>query len=95
MLDTKDEECRYFRGRVLDGGSDVLTMAVGVLVDPAFAAGLPRRERAAATANVQLVALEAASDHGAALDALGRGAARTYLSNDVELLELALPYQRV
>lgn len=72
-LDTKGEECRYVRDRLLDRGCAVVTMDLGVLGPPAFAADVSR-ESVAAAAGTSIDALAAALDRGVAMEAMGRGA---------------------
>ena len=73
-LDSKGEECGFVRARLHEHGCEVLTVDVGVLGHPAWAADVPR-ERVAEAAGTDLDALVRAGDRGAAIDAMGRGAA--------------------
>lgn len=73
-LDTKGREYAYLRDRVREQGVDVLVVDVGVLGEPATEADVTRREVAAA-AGADLDELAAAGDRGAAMEAMGRGAA--------------------
>jgi uncharacterized protein (UPF0261 family) len=73
-LDTKGLEYDFMRDRLRDAGVDVLLVDAGVLGEPQVQADVPREEvaRAGGADHAQLVA---AGDRGAAVDAMGRGAA--------------------
>jgi uncharacterized protein (UPF0261 family) len=73
-LDTKGHEYDFMRDRLRDAGVDVLLVDAGVLGEPQVQADVPREEvaRAGGADHAQLVA---AGDRGAAVDAMGRGAA--------------------
>lgn len=73
-LDTKGPECAFVRDRLCERGCDVLVVDAGVLGRPAFPADVPR-ERVAEAAGTTLAALVSAGDRGAAVTAMGRGAA--------------------
>jgi uncharacterized protein (UPF0261 family) len=72
-LDTKGAEYAFVRDRLREGGLDVRTVDVGVLDAPAFAPDVSRDEVAAA-AGVDMNALVAARDRGAAITAMADGA---------------------
>ncbi len=72
-LDTKGKEYDYLRARVREQGVDVVLVDAGVF-EPLAEADVSQEEVAAA-AGVQLAALREAADRGAAVDAMGRGAA--------------------
>ena len=72
-LDTKGKEYDYLRARVREQGVDVVLVDAGVF-EPLAEADVSQDEVAAA-AGVQLAALREAADRGAAVDAMGRGAA--------------------
>jgi uncharacterized protein (UPF0261 family) len=73
-LDTKGHEYDFMRDRLRDAGVDVLLVDAGVLGEPQVQADVPREEvaRAGGADHTQLVS---AGDRGAAVDAMGRGAA--------------------
>jgi uncharacterized protein (UPF0261 family) len=73
-LDTKGHEYDFMRDRLRDAGVDVLLVDAGVLGEPQVRADIPREEvaRAGGADHAQLVS---AGDRGAAVDAMGRGAA--------------------
>jgi uncharacterized protein (UPF0261 family) len=73
-LDTKGHEYAFLRDRLRDAGVDVLLVDAGVLGEPQVPADVPREEvaRAGGADHAQLVS---AGDRGAAVDAMGRGAA--------------------
>jgi uncharacterized protein (UPF0261 family) len=73
-LDTKGVEYGFLRDRLREAGVDVVVVDAGVLGEPAIAADVPREEVARA-GGADHTALVAASDRGAAVDAMGRGAA--------------------
>ena len=73
-LDTKGEACAYVRDRLREHGCEVLTVDIGVMGRPAWAADVPR-ERVAAAAGAELETLVRAHDRGAAIATMGRGAA--------------------
>jgi uncharacterized protein (UPF0261 family) len=72
-LDTKGREYAYLRDRLLEHGIDVLLVDTGVLGEPLVRADISREEVAQA-AGADLSALAAASDRGAAVETMGRGA---------------------
>jgi uncharacterized protein (UPF0261 family) len=72
-LDTKGKEYAYLRDRLRAEGVDVVLVDAGVF-DPQAEADVPREEVAAA-AGADVAALGEAGDRGAAVDAMGRGAA--------------------
>jgi uncharacterized protein (UPF0261 family) len=72
-LDTKGKEYDYLRDRLREHGVDVLLVDAGVF-EPQAEADVPREEVAAA-AGAEVAALAEAGDRGAAVDAMGRGAA--------------------
>jgi uncharacterized protein (UPF0261 family) len=72
-LDTKGKEYDYLRNRLREQGVDVLLVDAGVF-EPQTEADVPREEVAAA-AGADVAALGEARDRGAAVDAMGRGAA--------------------
>jgi uncharacterized protein (UPF0261 family) len=74
-LDTKGEGYMYVRARLLAERCDVVTIDVGVLGSPPFAAEIAREEVAQA-AGTSLSALADRQDRGAAVEAMARGAAR-------------------
>jgi uncharacterized protein (UPF0261 family) len=73
-LDTKGVEYGFLRDRLREAGVDVLVVDAGVLGEPAIEADVPREEvaRAGGADHAELVR---AADRGAAVDAMGRGAA--------------------
>ncbi|HEY7620147.1 MAG TPA: Tm-1-like ATP-binding domain-containing protein, partial [Solirubrobacteraceae bacterium] len=73
-LDTKGHEYDYMRDRLREAGVDVLLVDAGVLGEPQVAADVPREEvaRAGGADHAELVRV---GDRGAAVDAMGRGAA--------------------
>ena len=73
-LDTKGTEYEYFRDRVRDHGADVLLVDVGVRGEVRTRADISREETAAA-AGEDVHELARAGDRGAAVEAMGRGAA--------------------
>ena len=72
-LDTKGKEYDYLRARVREQGVDVVLVDAGVF-EPLAEADVSQ-DQVAAAAGVQLAALREAADRGAAVDAMGRGAA--------------------
>jgi uncharacterized protein (UPF0261 family) len=72
-LDTKGKEYDYLRARLHDQGVDVVLVDAGVF-EPLVEADVGQEEVAAA-AGVEIAALRKAGDRGAAVDAMGRGAA--------------------
>jgi uncharacterized protein (UPF0261 family) len=72
-FDTKGTEYAYVRERLRQRGIAALTMDLGVLGEPAFAADIPAAEVARA-GGADLAALRAAADRGPAIDAMLRGA---------------------
>jgi uncharacterized protein (UPF0261 family) len=73
-LDTKGDEYAYLRDRVRDLGADALLIDVGVLGEPRVAPDVTREEVATA-AGADHAELARAGDRGAAMEAMGRGAA--------------------
>jgi uncharacterized protein (UPF0261 family) len=73
-LDTKGLEYAFLRDRVREHGVDVLLVDAGILGEPLATPDVGREEIAAA-AGADVAALAAANDRGAAIDAMGRGAA--------------------
>ena len=72
-LDTKGKEYDYLRARVRDQGVDVVLVDAGVF-EPLAEADVSQDEVAAAV-GAEIAALREAGDRGAAVDAMGRGAA--------------------
>jgi uncharacterized protein (UPF0261 family) len=72
-LDTKGHEYAYLRERLHEQGVDVLVVDAGVF-EPLAEADVSRQEVAAA-AGADVAALAESGDRGAAVDAMGRGAA--------------------
>jgi uncharacterized protein (UPF0261 family) len=72
-LDTKGKEYDYLRARLREQGVDVVLVDAGVF-EPLAKADVGQEEVAAA-AVVEIAALREAEDRGAAVDAMGRGAA--------------------
>jgi uncharacterized protein (UPF0261 family) len=72
-LDTKGKEYDYLRDRLREQGVDVVLVDAGVF-EPLAEADVPQQEVAAA-AGEDVAALREAGDRGAAVDAMGRGAA--------------------
>ena len=73
-LDTKGAEYEYFGARVREHGAEVLLVDVGVLGEPRVRPDV-RREEVAAAAGEDAGELARAGDRGAAVAAMGRGAA--------------------
>jgi uncharacterized protein (UPF0261 family) len=73
-LDTKGEEYDYLRDRVREHDVDVLLVDVGVLGEPLARPDVTREEVASA-AGGRLSELVSEADRGAAMEAMGRGAA--------------------
>ncbi|HYO30135.1 MAG TPA: Tm-1-like ATP-binding domain-containing protein, partial [Thermomicrobiales bacterium] len=73
-LDTKGTEYAFLRERVLGAGCEVLLIDAGVLGEPGLAADIDRTAVAAAAGH-DLDSLVAAGDRGAAIEAMGSGAA--------------------
>jgi uncharacterized protein (UPF0261 family) len=73
-LDTKGVEYGFLRDRLREAGVDVLLVDAGVLGEPQVEADVPREDvaRAGGADHAELVR---AADRGAAVDAMGRGAA--------------------
>jgi uncharacterized protein (UPF0261 family) len=73
-LDTKGHEYAFMRDRLREAGVDVLLVDAGVLGEPQVQADVPREEvaRAGGADHAELVRV---GDRGAAVDAMGRGAA--------------------
>jgi uncharacterized protein (UPF0261 family) len=74
-LDTKGVEYAYLRDRIRDHGVEVVVIDAGVLDEPLIEPDVTRLEVAAA-AGADVEQLAAAGDRAAALEAMGRGAAR-------------------
>ncbi len=72
-LDTKGKEYDYLRARVREQGVDVVLVDAGVF-EPLAEADVSQDEVAAA-GGAEIAALREAGDRGAAVDAMGRGAA--------------------
>lgn len=72
-LDTKGHECAYLRDRVREHDVEVLLVDVGV--HPPQVAPDVSREEVARAADADVTALAEAGDRGAAVEAMGRGAA--------------------
>ena len=77
-LDTKGHEYGYLRDRVREHGVDVLLVDAGVLDQPLIEADVSREEVAQA-AGADHAELLAAQDRGAAVEAMGRGAAEVVM----------------
>jgi uncharacterized protein (UPF0261 family) len=77
-LDTKGREYAYLAERVRAHGCDVLLVDVGILGEPLTEPHVTRAEVAAA-AGEDVAALARSGDRGAAVTAMGRGAAATAL----------------
>jgi uncharacterized protein (UPF0261 family) len=73
-LDTKGLEYAFLRDRVREHGVDVLLVDAGILGEPLATPDIGRDEVAGA-GDADVAALAAANDRGAAIDAMGRGAA--------------------
>jgi uncharacterized protein (UPF0261 family) len=73
-LDTKGLEYAYVRDRIREHGIEVVLVDAGVLDDPMIEPDVTRHEVAAA-GGADVKQLAAARDRGAALEAMGRGAA--------------------
>jgi uncharacterized protein (UPF0261 family) len=73
-LDTKGREYAYLADRIREHGVDVLLVDAGIVGEPLAAPDVSREEVAAA-AGVDVAALAAAGDRGAAVEAMSRGAA--------------------
>ena len=73
-LDTKGEEYRWIHDRLAALGCEVTSVNVGTFSDAAGPGDISSSEVAAA-AGEDLAALRAGNDRGAAMDAMGRGAA--------------------
>jgi uncharacterized protein (UPF0261 family) len=77
-LDTKGHEYAFVRDRLREAGVDVVLVDTGVLGEPLVAPDVPREEVARA-AGADHAALRDAGDRGAAMGAMGRGAAEVLL----------------
>lgn len=77
-LDSKGAEHAFLRDQIAAGGVGALVVDIGVVGEPPFKPDVSSAEVAAA-AGVELAALRAANDRGAALAAMARGAAATLL----------------
>src|SRR3712207_6036509 len=75
-LDTKGREYAYLAERVRAHGCDVLLVDVGILGEPLTEPHVTRAEVAAA-AGEDVAGLARSGDRGAAVTAMGRGAAAT------------------
>jgi uncharacterized protein (UPF0261 family) len=73
-LDTKGREYAFLQERVREHGVDVLLLDAGILGETLATPDIGRDEIAAA-GGADVAALAAANDRGAAIDAMGRGAA--------------------
>jgi uncharacterized protein (UPF0261 family) len=73
-LDTKGHEFAYLRDRIREAGCDVVLVDAGVLGEPLITPDVGRQEVAEA-AGEDVATLAAAGDRGAAVTAMGRGAA--------------------
>jgi uncharacterized protein (UPF0261 family) len=73
-LDTKGREYDYLRDRIREHGVDVILVDAGVLGDPSVRPDVTREEVARA-GGADHASLVAAADRGAAIEAMGRGAA--------------------
>jgi uncharacterized protein (UPF0261 family) len=73
-LDTKGHEYDHLRELIEAGGADTVLVDVGVLGEPQVPADIAREDVAAA-AGVEHAELARAADRGAAMTAMGRGAA--------------------
>jgi uncharacterized protein (UPF0261 family) len=75
-LDTKGHEYAFLRDRVREQGVEVVLVDAGVLGDPLTEPDI-RREDVARAAGADVAGLAAAGDRGAAIAAMGQGAAAT------------------
>jgi uncharacterized protein (UPF0261 family) len=73
-LDTKGQEYAYLRDRIREEGADVVLVDTGVLGEPGTQADVTREE-VAREAGADHAQLAADGDRGAAMEAMGRGAA--------------------
>src|SRR3954451_12398380 len=73
-LDTKGVEYGFLRDRLREAGVDVVLVAAGVLAQPQIEPDV-RREEVARAAGADHAELVRVADRGAAVDAMGRGAA--------------------
>jgi uncharacterized protein (UPF0261 family) len=73
-FDTKGAEYAFLRDRILEAGCAVLMVNAGVLADPDYPVDFSRSDVAAA-AGFDIAELESRGDRGAAVTAMGRGAA--------------------
>jgi uncharacterized protein (UPF0261 family) len=73
-LDTKGIEYGFLRDRIREAGVDVLLVDAGVMGEPLVEPDV-KREEVARAAGVDHAELVRAADRGAAVDAMGRGAA--------------------
>ena len=73
-LDTKGDEYGFLRDRIQELGADVVLVDTGVLGEPRIAPDVSREEVARA-AGADHAELARAGDRGAAMEAMGRGAA--------------------
>ncbi|MFL5859584.1 MAG: Tm-1-like ATP-binding domain-containing protein [Solirubrobacteraceae bacterium] len=73
-LDTKGREYAYLRAAIEAAGADTILVDTGVLGEPQVAADIPREEVARA-GGAEHGDLAATADRGAAMTAMGRGAA--------------------
>ncbi len=72
-LDTKGEEYRYVRDRILAAGHQTLIMDLGILSDPPFTPDIPSADVARAGGE-EIGVLRARGDRGSAVDTMQRGA---------------------
>ena len=72
-LDTKAEEYRYVRDRILGAGHQTLVMDLGILSDPPFTPDIPSADVARAGGE-EIGVLRARGDRGSAVDTMQRGA---------------------
>src|SRR3954452_19526338 len=73
-LDTKGDEYGFLRDRITELGAQAVLVDVGVLGEPRIEPDISREEVARA-GGARLEDLVAAGDRGAAMQAMGRGAA--------------------
>src|SRR4029453_7217675 len=72
-LDTKAEEYKYVRDRILAAGHQTLVMDLGILSDPLFTPDIPSADVARAGGE-EIGVLRARGDRGSAVDTMQRGA---------------------
>jgi uncharacterized protein (UPF0261 family) len=73
-FDTKGDEYRYVRDRLVELGCEVVLVDAGILGEPTLAADVTRAEVANA-ASADVIELGHRADRGAAVETMGRGAA--------------------